>query len=137
EVNEGAGGDMAMLSAARGHPDAITLADLERPDVRDKVRTLLSGISRTAGSSGWLSDLYLKGIEQGSRYDAMWNYEAVLAETNATLKQRGEELLYAIYPSDGVALANSPLGFVDRGRGQRAFFEALQKHLLSADVQKR
>jgi Ca-activated chloride channel homolog len=139
QSNSGAGAYIAMLSAALGHPDAITQADLERPDVRDKVRTLLSGISRTAGSSGWLADLYLKGIEQGAHYDAMWNYEAVLAETNDTLRQRGAELLYAIYPSDGVALANSPLGFVDRGRGQtvRTFFEALQKHLLSADIQRR
>jgi Ca-activated chloride channel homolog len=139
QSNSGAGAYIAMLSAALGHPDAITLKDLERPDVRDKVQTLLSGISRTAGSSGWLSDLYLKALDQGVHYDAMWNYEAVLAETNETLKQRGAELLYAIYPSDGVALANSPLGFVDRGRGQpvRSFFDALQKHLLSADVQKR
>ena len=137
QSNSGAGAYIAMLSAALGHPDAITLKDLERPDVRDKVRTLLSGISRTAGSSGWLSDLYLKGVEQGTQYDAMWNYEAVLAETNDTLKQRGAELLYAIYPSDGVALANSPLGFIDRGRDQRAFFDALQKQLVSADVQRR
>jgi hypothetical protein len=109
-----------MLSAALGSPTTITLADLERPDVRDKVRSLLSGISRTAGSSAWLADLYLKGLSQGVQYDAMWNYEAVLAETNQILKDRNQELLYAIYPSDGMAIANSPLGFVDRGRGPSA-----------------
>jgi Ca-activated chloride channel family protein len=138
QSNSGAGAYIAMLSAALGHPDAITPADLERPDLRDTVRTLLSGISRTAGSSGWLADLYLKGIEQGTHYDAMWNYEAVLAETNEELRRRGVEQLYAIYPSDGAAFANSPLGFIDRGHGeaQSSFFAALQKHMLSAEVQK-
>jgi len=138
QSNSGAGAYIAMLSAALGHPDAISQADLERPDLRDTVRALLSGISRTAGSSGWLADLYLKGIEQGAHYDAMWNYEAVLAETNEELRRRGADLLYAIYPSDGAAFANSPLGFVDRGRGEaeRTFFAALQKHMLSAETQK-
>jgi Ca-activated chloride channel family protein len=139
QSNSGAGAYIIMLAAALGHPDVIAPADLERADVRDKVQMLLAGISRTAGSSAWLADLYLKGIEQGVEYDAMWNYEAVLAETNQTLKARGHELLYAIYPSDGAALANSPLGFIDRGRGPEAlaFFDKLQKHLLSPDVQKR
>jgi Ca-activated chloride channel family protein len=139
QSNSGAGAYILMLSAALGHPDAITQADLDRPDVREKVQVLLSGISRTAGSSAWLADLYVKGIEQGVLYDAMWNYEAVLAETNQILKARGHDLLYAVYPSDGAALANSPFGFVDRGRGPQAaaFFTRLQKHLLSPDVQKR
>jgi Ca-activated chloride channel family protein len=139
QSNSGASAYITMLSAALGSPTTITLADLERPDVRDKVRSLLSGISRTAGSSAWLSDLYLKGLSQGVQYDAMWNYEAVLAETNQILKDRNQELLYAIYPSDGMAIANSPLGFVDRGRGPSAlkFFKALQAHLLSPDGQQR
>jgi Ca-activated chloride channel family protein len=69
----------------------------------------------------------------------MWNYEAVLLETNAELGRRGAEPLYAIYPSDGMASANSPLGFVDRGKGETAsaFFSDLQRHLLSAPVQSR
>jgi len=139
QSNSGANAYLLMLAAALGHPDVITQADLERPDVREKVGTLLAAISRTAGSSAWVADLYLKGINQGVQYDAMWNYEAILAETNQTLKQRGQELLYAIYPSDGVGLANSPLGFVERGRGQQAaaFFGKLQTYLLSPDVQKR
>jgi Ca-activated chloride channel family protein len=138
QSNSGAGAYVAMLSAALGHPDAISVEDLEKPGVRDMVRTLLSGVRRTAGSSGWLADLYLKGIEQGVRYDAIWNYEAVIAETNQKLAERKAELLYAVYPSDGVAFANSPLGFVDRGNHgeeRRKFFQELQAHLLSPEVQ--
>jgi Ca-activated chloride channel family protein len=139
QSNSGAGAYLAMLSAALGSPDAITLADLRTPGMQDTVKTLLSGTARTAGSSAWLADLYFKSLEGGTAYDGMWNYEAVLAETNAELKRRGAEPLYAIYPSDGVAAANSPLGFVDRGKGvpARNFFDALQKHLLSAEIQTR
>ncbi|MGF3023910.1 VWA domain-containing protein [Methylobacterium aquaticum] len=139
QSNSGAGAYLAMLSAALGSPDAMTLADLRKPGLQDTVRTLLSGTARTAGSSAWLADLYLKGLEGGTAYDGMWNYEAVLAETNAELTRRGAEPLYAIYPSDGVAAANSPLGFVDRGKGAeaRAFFDALLKHMLSPEVQGR
>src|SRR5262245_15590676 len=137
QSNSGAGAYIAMLSAALGHPDVIGVEDLDKPGVRDEVRAFLSGVSRTAGSSGWLADLYLKGLDQGIRYDAMWNYEAIIAETNQKLSERGAELLYAIYPSDGAALANSPLGFVDRGGGdeRRKFFNDLHAHLLSAAVQ--
>ena len=139
QSNSGAGAYLAMLSAALGSPDAITLADLKKPGLQETVKTLLSGTARTAGSSAWLADLYLKSLEGGLAYDGMWNYEAVLAETNAELKRRGAEPLYAIYPSDGVAAANSPLGFVDRGKGApaREFFDALQKHMLSPEIQKR
>lgn len=140
QSNSGAGAYIAMLSAALGSPDAITLADLNRPGLQDTVRTLLSATVRSAGSSAWLADLYLKGLADGGvGYDGMWNYEAVLVETNAALKARGAEPLYAIYPSDGVAAANSPLGFVERGRGEpaRRFFDALQEYLLSPEIQRR
>jgi Ca-activated chloride channel family protein len=137
QSNSGAGAYIAMLSAALGHPESISVEDLEKAGVRETVRTLLSGVSRTAASSGWLADLYLQGVEQGVNYDAMWNYEAVIAETNQKLAERKAELLYAIYPSDGAALANSPLGFVDRGGGDARgrFFNELQVYLLSRDVQ--
>ncbi|MGO8330474.1 hypothetical protein ACC811_37620, partial [Rhizobium ruizarguesonis] len=54
---------------------------------------------------------------KGTVYDAMWNYEAVLKETNDKLVALSQEPLYAIYPADGVAMEDSPIGFVDHGRG--------------------
>ena len=71
----------------------------------------------------------------------MWNYEFVLKETNDALAQAGQEKLYAVYPAEGSAYADAPLGFVARGGGERqardrrAFFDALQVHMLSAPVQ--
>lgn len=133
QSNSGASAYLAMLAAAVGGSDVMTAEDLDDPRVRATVADLLRGVVRSSGSSGWLADLYV----DGARYDAMWNYEAVLKETNDRLKSKGAEPLYAVYPVDGVAIADSPLGFVDRGRGQAVadFFAALQAHLLSPAVQ--
>ncbi|MGO7888918.1 hypothetical protein ACC740_39260, partial [Rhizobium ruizarguesonis] len=71
---------------------------------------------------------------KGTVYDAMWNYEAVLKETNDKLVALSQEPLYAIYPADGVAMADSPIGFVDHGRGPevQTFFKDLLAYLSSA-----
>ncbi|MGO7770636.1 hypothetical protein ACC736_37420, partial [Rhizobium ruizarguesonis] len=65
--------------------------------------------------------------------------EAVLKETNDKLVALSQEPLYAIYPADGVAMAYSPIGFVDHGRGPevQTFFKDLLAYLSSAPVQQR
>ncbi|MFC0219333.1 substrate-binding domain-containing protein [Pseudochelatococcus lubricantis] len=139
QSNSGASAYLAMLSAAVSHGDTIRRQDLDDPAVTETVRTLLRGIRRSAGSSGWLADLYLASARQGVRYDGMWNYEVTIRDVNNQLRTEGKELLYAIYPTEGVAVADSPLGFVDRKGGQEteAFFLKLQAHLTSPEVQKR
>jgi Ca-activated chloride channel family protein len=80
----------------------------------------------------------VKTAAEGTQYDAMWNYEATLKETNDKLSAAGKELLYAVYPADGVALADSPLGFVDRGKGAdyEQFFSNLLAYLQTEPVEK-
>lgn len=137
QSNSGASAYLAMLAAAFGDASRLDAADLADPGARARVKAMLSGVARSSGSSGWLKDLYLETAEAGRPYDAMWNYEAVLKETNDVLRSEKRELLYAIYPSDGAAYADAPLGFVDRGQDKRAraFFSALQAHLLEPSVQ--
>ena len=103
------------------------------------VRGLLRGVERSSGSSGWLADLYREGERTGAHYEAMWNYEAVIKETNDKLVADRKEPLYAIYPEDGVSVGDSPLGFVDRGRGKEveSFFADLQGFLLKSETQAR
>ncbi|MBV8700841.1 MAG: substrate-binding domain-containing protein, partial [Bradyrhizobium sp.] len=139
QSNSGASAYLAMLASAIGKPDLIEAGDLDRDSVVTTVRALLRGVERSAGSSGWLADLYRDGERSGAHYQAMWNYEAIIKETNDKLKADGGELLYAIYPADGVAVADSPLGFVDRGRGREVetFFNDLQAFLLKGDTQAR
>ena len=139
QSNSGAAAYLAMLAAGIGKPDLIEAGDLDRPEVLATARALLKGVERSAGSSGWLADLYRDGEKTGAHYQAMWNYEAVIKETNDKLIADGAEPLYAIYPEDGVAVADSPLGFVDRGRGKEveSFFADLQAFLLQGDTQAR
>jgi Ca-activated chloride channel family protein len=139
QSNSGAAAYLAMLAGGLGKPDLLEAADLEKNDVRAVARGLLHGVERSAGSSGWLADLYREADEKGVRYDGMWNYEAVIKETNDKLKTAGREQLYAIYPQDGVAVADSPLGFVERERGREVetFFSDLQAFLLKGETQER
>jgi len=139
QSNSGASAYLAMLSSALAGKQPIEPGDLARTDVQATVRQLLAGVERSSGSSGWLADLYVKSAQTGRIYDAMWNYEAVLKETNDRLVADGKEPLYFVYPADGVALADSPLGFVDHGRGAdvEKFFGELLAYLQTPDVQKR
>jgi Ca-activated chloride channel family protein len=139
QSNSGASAYLAMLAAGIGKPDLIESGDLDRGDVLATVRGLLRGVERSSGSSGWLADLYRDGERTGAQYAAMWNYEAVIKETNDKLIAARQEPLYAIYPEDGVSVGDSPLGFVDRGRGKEVetFFADLQAFLLKSETQAR
>jgi Ca-activated chloride channel family protein len=139
QSNSGASAYLSMLSSALGGKQVIEPGDLDKPDVQNEVRQLLGGVERSSGSSQWLADLYVDSSQRGKTYDAMWNYEAVLKETNEKLVANGKEPFYFVYPTDGVAVADSPLGFVDHGRGAdvQAFFDKLQVYLQSPAVQKR
>jgi Ca-activated chloride channel family protein len=139
QSNSGASAYLAMLAAGIGKPDLIESGDLDKPEVLATVRGLLRGVERSSGSSGWLADLYREGERTGAHYEAMWNYEAVIKETNDKLIADRKEPLYAVYPEDGVSVGDSPLGFVDRGRGKEVegFFADLQAFLLKSETQAR
>jgi Ca-activated chloride channel family protein len=109
----------------------ISSEDLDDPALRYSVSELLKGINRSSGSSDWLKDLFLS-----SDYDAMVNYEPLIIGANKKLREEGRETLYAVYPTEGVAMADSPLGYVDKGSAEKeTFFKKLQGYLLSAPVQ--
>jgi len=137
QSNSGASAYLAMLASALGSPENMTLDQIENPRALDTVRRMLRGVARSAGSSGWLGHLYRDTAIEGQAYDAMWNYEAVLKETNDALRQNGLEPLYAIYPVEGSAIADAPLGYVEHGQDARtrAFFTALQAYLTGEEAQ--
>jgi Ca-activated chloride channel family protein len=85
QSNSGAAAYLAMLAAGIGKPDLIESGDLDKAEVLSTVRSLLRGVERSSGSSGWLADLYRDGERTGAHYEAMWNYEAVIKETNDKL----------------------------------------------------
>ncbi len=111
----------------------LTSAHLRNVAVQSKIKRILGTVNRSAGSSGFLKDLFLRKYEN---YDAMVNYESVVIETNQTLVAQGKEPLSVIYPADGLAIADSPLGYVDQNDPTKAaIFQKLQAYLLSDSVQ--
>ena len=111
QSNSGFSSYMGMLMALAGSPDVLTEAHLEEPGLQDKVRQLLSGVSRGSGSSGWLMETFVKDYD---RLDAMFNYESMIIAANQRLEDLNKEPLYVVYPVDGLAVADSTLGFVNK-----------------------
>lgn len=135
QSNSGASFYFAALSAFADSPEVLTEANLESEDVQDQITRILGTVNRSSGSSGWLTDLFLDTYQL---YDGMVNYEALIIETNLELERLGREPLYAIYPVDGLAIADSPLGFVrreDNADKEDAFLE-LQEYLLTEEAQR-
>jgi Ca-activated chloride channel family protein len=133
QSNSGASAYLGYLYAFAGKPDVLTSAHLRNSTVQGKIKRILGTVNRSAGSSGFLKDLFLQKYEN---YDAMVNYEAVVIETNQALVAQGKEPLVVIYPADGLAIADSPLGYVDRNDpAKAALFKKLQEYLLSDPIQ--
>ena len=131
QSNSGASAYIGFLYALLGNPEVITEEDLQNESLKTQMKELLSGVDRSSGSSDWLKDMFLEGD-----YDAMVNYECLIIQANKELEARGEEPLYAVYPYDGLSIADSPLGYVDKGDDkQEELFLKLQEYLLSEDTQ--
>jgi Ca-activated chloride channel family protein len=131
QSNSGACAYISFLYAFLGNPEMVKSGDLDDPDLQRSVSELLKGINRSSGSSDWLKDLFLS-----SDYDAMVNYETLIISANKKLREEGRETLYAVYPKEGVTMADSPLGYIDKGNaGKEELFKKFQSYLLSAPVQ--
>lgn len=133
QSNSGASAFFGFLYALSGNPDVLTLDHLANPEVQGKVRDLLGQVDRSSGSSGWLKDSL---VANPGTFDAMFNYEALVIEANQALVAAGQAPLYVVYPANGLSVADSPLGYVNRGDDTKeAAFLELQAHLLSPPVQ--
>ncbi len=133
QSNSGASAYIGFLYALSGATEALQMEHLEDPKVQDRVRQLLSRVDRSSGSSGWLKETL---VDHYDRFQGMFNYEAMIIEANQELTAKGREPLYAVYPTDGIMIADSPLGYVDKGDpNKEALFTELQTYLLSEEVQ--
>lgn len=131
QSNSGASAYIGFLYALLGKSSALTNDDLSDPALTEQIKTLLSGVERSSGSSGWLEDMFLVGD-----YDAMVNYECLIIDADKKLTEAGREPLYAVYPYDGLSIADSPLGYLDHGdSGKEEAFLKVQEYLLSDEAQ--
>jgi len=133
QSNSGASAFFGFLSAFAGGPDVLTSKHLNDPQVVDKIKRFLRTVNRSSGSSGWLKEMMVKDYLY---FDGMINYEALVIEVNRELVASGREPLYAIYPVDGLSIADSPLALVNKGdKVKETAFLKLQEYLLSKSVQ--
>ncbi|MCY2958836.1 MAG: substrate-binding domain-containing protein [Planctomycetota bacterium] len=135
--NSGASAFIAFLYAFSGQPDVLTQQHLENAETASKVKRVFKAQSRSAGSSGWLKTAYLEGVAKGEPpFNAMINYESLIIEANQELARTGKQPLQIFYLSDALCVADSPLGYVDKGDARKkAAFASLQQYLLTDDVQ--
>jgi Ca-activated chloride channel homolog len=135
QSNSGAMAYLASLYAFAGKPEILSQTDLAKPQVQAKLKSLLNKVNRTAASSDYLKDLFLQKYDS---YDAMYNYEALVVTANDVLKSQNREPLYVVYPSDGLAIADSPLAYVDKTNPkEEQEFLQIQNFLLEASTQQR
>lgn len=133
QSNSGASAYFGYLYAFAGHPETLKPSDLSKPQVRSQIKAILGTVNRSAGSSGFLQDLFLSKYDD---FDGMVNYESVIINTNKKLIAQNKEPLRVIYPADGLAIADYPLGYVDHGDAAKGvLFHALQDFLLSKAAQ--
>lgn len=134
QSNSGAAFYLGCLYSFAGNPDVLGAQHLKNPKLGENTRQILGGVNRSSGSSGFLAETFVRDVDV---FDAMVNYESIIAETNKILSGQGRELLVPIYPVDGLAIADSPLGYIDHGnQAKQAAFQKLQAYLLSPQIQK-
>ena len=131
QSNSGATAYLAFLTALAGKDGPITADELDDAGLQQKMTSLLSGVDRSSGSSDWLKDMVVKDPDA---HAAMVNYESLVIQADKELEGQGHEPLLAIYPSDGIGVSDSPLGYVDRGQGAEEAFSSFQKALSSDDA---
>ena len=134
QSNSGAMAYLGYLYAFAGQPDVLTTDMLHDPAVMEPTTRILGAVNRSAGASGFLRDLFLR---QYDAYDGMVNNESAVITANQQLVAEGRAPLYVVYPVDGLAIADWPLGFVDHGdAAKQALFAKFQAYLLGDDVQR-
>lgn len=133
QTNSGATAYLGLLSTIAGNPEVLKEEHINDQYVRDVLKVLFNGLERSSGSEEYLESMFLN-----SEYDAVVTYESSIINMNTELEKTGSEILYALYPVDGVSIADSPLAFINTGENEarKEIFLALQDYIVSKEGQK-
>ncbi|ROO89356.1 Ca-activated chloride channel family protein [Actinocorallia herbida] len=97
------------------------------------LRDFFSAQTLTAGSSGWLSEAF---VRKGAEVDGLVNYESVLKSLNAS--GRLPQPLTLVYPSDGVVTADYPLTLLPgASEATQSAYKKITEYLLKPETQRR
>ena len=131
--NSGFAALVGVASALGGAGTGLTAAQVT--EIAPKLRPFFAGQALTAGSSGWLADVYARRAGTSEPVDGLVNYESVLLSLNASGKL--PEPLTIVYPADGVVTADYPLTLLAGASDTtRASYQAVVDHLRRADTQR-
>ena len=114
QSNSGASVYLAFLNSFAGNDPStpLTMNQLNSSAVQDNIKKFLATVDRSSESTGFLADRCVANLD---RCQGVFIYEALLIEINQKLVSQGKEPFYAIYPTDGLSIADSPLSYVDHG----------------------
>lgn len=132
KTNTGMTSYLGFLNALSGSPEILTSDMLNNDELIKNLKSLFSGVERVSGSDTFLEDMFLND----SSYEAVIASESSLIRINTELEKQNKETLYLLYPTDGVAINDSPFAYVDRKQNKIDKFLVLQEFLLSESSQK-
>ena len=132
KTNTGLTAYLGFLNSLAGSPEILTSEMLDNQELISNLKSLFSGVERVSGSTSFLEDMFLNSTD----YEAVIATESSLIRINKQLESKGEDTLYLLYPTDGVAINDSPFAYVDRGQDKLENFNKLQSYLLSLNTQK-
>ena len=131
QTNSGATAYLGLISSIAGNPEVLKFEHMEDDNIKIQLTDLFNGLVRSSGSEEYLETMFLNG-----EYDAVVTYESTIINMNQKLSDQGQEILYALYPIDGVSISDSPLAYIDNGEaGKRELFLEFQKYVLSNEGQ--
>ena len=131
QTNTGATAYLGFVSTLAGNPEILKEEDLKSDKLKNNLKELFSGVTRSSGSDEFLEEMFLKGD-----YEAVVTYETSLININKKLEAQGKEPLYIIYAKDGVSISDSPLAYIDNSDEKKLEkFTKLQTYILSNEGQ--
>ena len=131
-TNSGASAYLGLVSTLAGNPEVLTSENLNDEALREKIKTLFTGLERSSGSEDFLEELFLNGD-----YEAVVCYESSIININKQLVNKGKEPLYAVYPIDGVSISDAPFAYINnKNDNKKEIFDNIQKYILSDEGQK-
>jgi len=115
---------VGVAAAFSGSSDALEVDNIDK----EGLTAFFKGQSLTAGSSGWLSESY---VREQARLDGMINYESVLLALNDGGQL--DEPLYLVYPKEGIITADYPLMLINNEKREQ--YDKLVEYLRTPDFQ--
>lgn len=129
---------LSALSWLKGGDQVLKLADLADPILTAQIKTLLSGVSRSAASSDALKNIFVQDQLGSKQYNAIVWPESLAIDANRELAAKHAQPMQIFYVNGATGLETFPIGYSDKiSQAKIDQFNALINYLKSPDIQKR